>query len=95
MNKAEYKQYEAAVKEFFFLEGIQNLSSGADRECNEPHFSWQRCDCCQRPLGGDREFATGFNPTTKEVREYEICMDCVYYAEYGRLDDATMQKVEQ
>lgn len=28
---------------------------GADREIlNEPHFSWRRCDCCNRPLGGDR-----------------------------------------
>ncbi len=69
---------------------------GADREIlNEPHFSWRRCDCCNRPLGGDREFATGYNPTTGEVQEYSVCTDCVYYAEYGRLDDMTMMDVEE
>ena len=67
----------------------------ADRECmNEPYFSWQPCDCCGSHLGGDREFATGYNPTTTEVQEYSICSDCAYYAEYGRLDDTTMMEVE-
>ena len=67
-----------------------------DREIlNEPHFSWRRCDCCNRPLGGDREFATGYNPTTGQIQEYSICTDCVYYAEYHRLDDLTMMEVEK
>jgi hypothetical protein len=69
---------------------------GADREClDEPYFSWHRCDCCGSSLGGNREFATGYNPTTKEVQEYSICEDCVYYAEYGRLDDMTMLSIEE
>jgi hypothetical protein len=69
---------------------------GCDREvCNEPHFSWRSCDCCQRPEGGDREFATGWNPTTQEVQEYSVCTDCAYYAEYGRLDDMTMLEIER
>lgn len=69
---------------------------GADREClNEPYFSWRPCECCQRPLGGNREFATGYNASTREVQEYAICTDCAYYAEYGRLDDTTMLEVEQ
>jgi hypothetical protein len=68
---------------------------GADQDClNEPFFSWHRCDCCNRPEGGDREFATGYNPTTKEVQEYSICTDCAYFAEYGRLDDTTMMGIE-
>jgi hypothetical protein len=68
---------------------------GADREClDEPSFSWRPCDCCHRPLGGNREFATGYNPTTKEVQEYEVCTDCAYYAEYGQLDDTTMMEIE-
>lgn len=61
---------------------------------DEPYFSWNRCDCCDRNEGGDREFATGFNPTTGEVQEYSICEDCAYYAEYGRLNDRTMLEVE-
>lgn len=61
---------------------------------NEPHFSWTRCDCCDRDLGGDREHCTGYNPTTREIQEYDnICTDCVYYAEYGRLDDSTMLRI--
>jgi len=69
---------------------------GADREClNEPYFSRRSCDCCGSQFGGDREFATGYNPTTGEVQEYSICVDCGYYVEYGRLDDMTMLKVEQ
>lgn len=67
----------------------------SDREtCNEPFFSWSPCDCCQSPLGGNREHATGYNPTTKEIQEYTICEDCAYYAEYGRLDDRTMDEMD-
>jgi len=117
MNKAEYADYLAAVKEFMEREGITNLSSGhitcpdcivefddsgkcpkcgADREvCNEPFFSWQPCECCGSSLGGNREHATGYNPTTKEIQAYTVCEDCVYYAEYGRLDDTTMAEIER
>jgi hypothetical protein len=61
----------------------------------EPFFSWRPCECCGSHLGGNREHAAGFNPTTGAVQEYVICEDCVYYAEYGRLDDTTMLEVEQ
>ena len=53
---------------------------------SESYFTWRSCDCCGR-LGGDKETATGYNPTTKEIYTYEICLDCVYYAEYGQLCD--------
>ena len=29
------------------------------------------------------------------MQEYDICEDCVYFAEYGRLDDTTMMEVEK
>jgi hypothetical protein len=61
---------------------------------DEPFFSWRPCECCRRPLGGDRQHATGWNPTTREIQEYDICVDCLYYAEYGRLDDTTMLELE-
>jgi len=68
---------------------------GEDREgFDEPHFSWIRCDCCDRNEGGDRYFARGYNPKTKEIQEYDICSDCMYYAEYGVLDDMTMMNIE-
>ena len=62
---------------------------------DEPFFSWGSCDCCGTSLGGNREHATGYNPTTKEIQEYTICEDCAYYAEYGRLDDTTMAEIEK
>ena len=68
---------------------------GQNRESfDEPYFSWSACDCCGSQLGGDREHATGYDQTTGEIREYSICSDCVYYTEYGRLDDMTMMEVE-
>ena len=59
-----------------------------------PSFSWRPCECCGSRLGGDRYHTTGFNPEMKEVYEYEICEDCLYYAEYRRLDDMTMMDME-
>lgn len=90
MTLQEYKEYQKDVENFFKKEGINNLSpdSGDD---NEPWFSWRHCDCCGTHSGGDRMGATGWNPAAREVQEYEaVCMDCIYYAEYGQLDDMTM-----
>lgn len=61
---------------------------------DEPFFSHSPCDCCHRPLAGDREHATGFNPKTQEIQTYTICSDCGYYAAYGRLDDTTMDEID-
>lgn len=61
----------------------------------EPYISSRPCDCCRDNLQGNREHATGYNPTTKEILEFSICQDCVYYAAYGRLDDTTMLSIEQ
>ena len=105
MTKEEYAEYELAVADFFEREGINCLSSqptNPDKRDDEeweynpdPYFSWQPCDCCGRPLGGNREDMCGYNPTTKEVqRDYSICVDCVYYVEYGCLDDTTMDEID-
>ena len=91
MTKAEYAEYQQAVADFFDHEGIANLSSTS----SESYFSWRPCRCCGTRLGGDREDANGFNPTTQEIQTYEfICTDCIYYAEYGQLDDRTMLEIE-
>lgn len=87
MTKAEYAQFESTFTAFMEAEGRDNLSSANDEE---PYFSWHPCDCCRRPLGGMRYEANGYNPTTKEVQEYKVCEDCLYYSEYGQLDDQTM-----
>jgi len=88
MTQEDYTEFKESVEEFFKTEGITNLS----RE-GEPFFSWSHCNCCGGSLGGDREKATGFNPTTKEIQEYTVCTDCLYYAEYGQLDDMTMLRI--
>lgn len=60
----------------------------------EPYISSQQCDCCKDTQQGDRYDAYGYNPTTKEIKQYVVCEDCAYYAEYGRLDDTTMMEME-
>lgn len=86
MTKAEYSAYTAAVKEFCDDQEIAHLASVSD----ETTFSWQPCDCCRRPLGGDRHSVVGWHPGDKERLPFSICTDCLYFAEYGRLDDETM-----
>ena len=94
MNKSDYAKYEDKVKKFFKDEGIANLTCSSKYSA-EPFFSWNTCDCCRTPEGGDRLEANGYNPTTESIQEYIICTDCEYYVEYGRLDDVTMFSVEE
>ena len=95
MNKQEYADYEESVKEFF-SHGLQNLSTKSDDNgTTEPYFSWSPCSVCNRSEGGDRYDCDGFNAQTDEVEEHDcVCQDCVYYAEYGRLDDTTMDEID-
>lgn len=92
MTKKEYLDYQERVADFFERQRVENLSADSD---SEPYFSWRPCDCCNRPLGGDRYPATGYNREAGEVYEFEVCPDCVYYAEYGQLDDQTMLDIER
>ncbi len=91
MGKREYAEYQASVAAFF-ADGLCNLSAKSDDNGTcEPYLSWRPCVCCGRSQGGDRYDCDGFNGRTREVEEYEgVCSDCVYYAEYGQLDDTTM-----
>lgn len=89
MTKQEYRQYQRNFEAFMNYEGITNLTGEG-----ETYFSWRACNCCGTRLGGQRQQAKGFNPRTREVHEYEVCMDCVWYAEYGTLDDETMLSIE-
>lgn len=106
MDQKEYTEYERAVSKFFEREGVSNLSAEVGKDvdhgcviCGEivgcdPYFSWRTCECCNSRLGGNRYHATGYNPKTKEAYCYEVCQDCIYYAEYGRLDDMAMIEVK-
>lgn len=62
---------------------------------HEPFFSSRPCDCCARPLAGNREYAAGYNSEVKAVYVYRVCTDCIYFAEYGQLDDTTMLGIEE
>lgn len=98
MNGKEYREYQESVHDFFDKEGITNLSIqniDEDGEQEEPSFSWSYCDVCGSSLGGNRYTCNGYNPTTKEVQsDYEVCSNCYYFAEYGKLDDQTMLEIE-
>jgi hypothetical protein len=89
-TQAEYKAYQEAVERFFEKEGINCLSATT----GESEFSYSPCECCRRPLGGDRYAAKGYHAESNEVFEYSVCTDCLYYAEYGQLDDMTMMDIK-
>ncbi len=94
-TKAEYAEYQKSVAEFFEREGLQNLSTVSQEEgLTEPYFSWRPCHCCGSHLGGNRYDCNGYNATTEEIQDgYSVCEDCVYFVEYGRLDDMTMMEI--
>ena len=94
MTKLEYADYQARVARFFGETGCSNLSCAATGDC-EPYFSWRPCDCCRRPLGGDRHDANGYVPASHDIWEGSVCVDCIYYAEYGQLDDMTMIEIDE
>jgi hypothetical protein len=99
MTKAEYTAYEQRVREFIEREGISFLSTSTSEVCGEddgnhdPWFSWTWCECCQSRLGGNREYLYARNAEDAIMR-FEICEDCVYYINYGRLDDRTMLEIQ-
>jgi hypothetical protein len=103
-TKADYSAYEQRVKDFIEREQIQHLSTscqeweflgvtGEEVE-GEPWFSWSPCRCCQSSLGGMREYLYARDAENKLV-QFTICEDCVYYVNYGRLDDTTMLDIER
>lgn len=93
MTHTEYEQYQERVAAFFKRTGVSNLSCVA--ECCEPYFSWRSCECCGSHLGGNRHDANGYIPATGDIWEGSVCDDCIYYAEYGQLDDMTMLEIEK
>ncbi len=94
MTTAEYKKYQETFEAFMVDEGLNCLTGYDGSGMIEPWFSARPCDCCRTPLGGDRIESRGYNPTTKQIQEYEICTDCEYYSAYGQLDDMTMMDME-
>lgn len=57
----------------------------------EPWCSSSSCDICGDPLQGNRYPVHGL--CKGDLVHYDACDDCVYYTEYGRLDDAQMESL--
>ncbi len=95
MNKQEYKLYEESIERFNKAEKLKMLSMKKDKngECEEG-FSWYWCDMCSRNLGGNRTVHLGLTKND-DIIEYELCDDCLYYNEYGQLNDMTMMDMEE
>jgi hypothetical protein len=91
MTKKEYDDYCAR-----FRAGMTNLRSMTTTD-EESYFSWIPCQICGTTLGGNRQdaYAIMTSTSTNEIIELSICDDCVYFNEYGQLDDMTMIEVAQ
>lgn len=95
MTKKEYVKYERRFAEWH--DSVQFPSSGycpGCAECCEEHFSWYSCPICGTHLGGNR-YPVHYVDSDGEIEHIDACTDCVYYLEYGRLDDQTMLDMDQ
>ena len=53
-------------------------------------------DHAQYFQGAGLAFTSWTDREHNEILEYDkVCEDCIYYAEYGRLDDKTMSEIEK
>ena len=71
-------------------------NGGTCKHCHEHNeFSSVSCDMCGSPLAGERNLAVLIQPkgAGSDV-DYDVCPDCVYYIEYGQLDDQSMLDIE-
>ena len=89
----DYARYQAAVAHE--LEGLEHVSTGTCPDCPDCEdigederegFRWSACDACGRALGGDRHPAHGL--ADGQVLHLSVCTDCLYYLEYGHLDES-------
>lgn len=103
-NKKQYAEYVRTVSQFIERERIHFLHSSPAQlprsdqdteDTSEPWYSGTPCECCQCKLGGMREYLYARYIPDNSLVQYTICTDCVYYIEYGRLDDTTMLRVER
>ena len=95
-TKGGYARYQRRVRIFMAAEKIEVHSAKCDTDGDalDPSFSWYACECCMRHLGGNRHTIVA-GPRKGEKHEYDVCVDCYYYLEYGKRDDATMLRIEE
>lgn len=87
MTRAEYQDYQERFTAG--LAGVDYLTG-----TGSTFFSWSACEVCRRPGGGIREEAIAVTLGV-ETDVLSVCEDCIYFAEYGRLDDSTMLGIEE
>ena len=85
MTKSEYNDYAERVDNFIKDNKVKAIT------CSDPEtfFSSEDCECCHRPLGGDRYRMSALLEDDTVIL-FDVCPDCMYYNEYGTLDDLTM-----
>lgn len=109
MTKEEYQEYEKAVEYTtsdyrFWSSGYcpgcpeceRNygaIEEGENYPEVEGNFSWRPCEICGSHLCDDG-YPAHCVDNDGEILHWEICTDCVYYLEYGRLDDMTMLEID-
>ena len=93
---SEFKRYQANVERN--LSHLDYVSTGACPGCEDcddnpgaesPSFSWRRCEACGSSPGGDRHPAHGVD-ANGDIVHLRVCVDCLYFLNYGTLDDMTM-----
>jgi hypothetical protein len=95
MTKQEYAEYERRVAEFSRLNDIKIVSQKYDGEYPvKNEFDYRKCECCGRDENAGERFTMVAISNTNVTYEFEFCVDCMYYAEYGQLDDMTMLDME-
>jgi hypothetical protein len=111
MNKQQYTEYEERVAFYLKgMKGVSTgpcsgcdicckeygLTEGGSEEVTvEPWFSWSPCEICNDPIGGNREYWHGIIANDRQIVHGSCCEDCIYYINFGRLDDTTMQEIDK
>lgn len=108
MTKTAYAQYEKDIaRNTEGLTHLSSGACAGCEECREdygydeeqeswdceaePGFAWSSYNVCGSHLGGDRYPVHAIDKD--EIVHLEACDDCVYYLEYGHLDDQTMDNL--
>lgn len=93
MTKQAYDTYQKSVAKFLDSNNVKPGCHSANGEC-ESFFSWRSCECCGNTKGGTRE-EYSFATNNGGIFVAEICLDCIQYLTYGKLDDTTMLEINE
>lgn len=95
----DYQEYKRRVHQFLEKERIETLNPITDENGGMwlgTEFTHTPCDCCSRSLAGARIEANAYSRKRGViVGSFYVCHDCIYFLEYGQLDDQTMLDIEK